>query len=163
MPVNRGPFMEYLRARHTSTGVTVVTTAVETPISKTEELAMLIHEINLYCAEPNFTLATRNNQYLVVSKRSHEGDAALQGYGNQDCLHFRTLIAAEGIAAGTQRAEQQGEVQKRFDPPLLYSKSQIYIESLQSAAGMQDAQVECSIGYTLEKVSRDDFIDALVE
>ncbi|GAH36712.1 unnamed protein product, partial [marine sediment metagenome] len=49
-----------------------------------------------------------------------------------------------------------------FDPPLLYPKAFIYL-GISSTGFTSALAAHFRIGYTLEKVSREDFISALVE
>ena len=49
-----------------------------------------------------------------------------------------------------------------FDPPILYAKNKIYM-GMNSAGQGAVKTAYAALGYTLEKVDKDDFIAALVE
>lgn len=154
--------MEYIRGSVNGTGVAVNTEEIVTPVSKTEKLAMLIHEINMELNMVEFLAGVQTYNALVVSRRSHEGDANIPEWNDQDVLHYARSQAVEGIIVGSFSREQHGTLNKKFDPPLLYTKSLIYIEAGQGQAGQTSQAMTCAIGYTLEEVSREAFIDALV-
>ncbi|GAI04469.1 unnamed protein product, partial [marine sediment metagenome] len=55
-----------------------------------------------------------------------------------------------------------GAQKQTFDPPILYPKANLYV-ALSTAGFASITNASFRIGYTLEKVSREDFISALVE
>jgi hypothetical protein len=159
--VAKGPFMEYLQTTVASS-LAVATEGLPTPVSKTEELAMLIHQIMIDPADPTFSAGVVTTISACVTDESHEGDGLTPPLGDRSVLYKIDRRANEGIVAGAFSRIQSGPMIAYFDPPILYAKSTIYCEAEHSAnAGGGDC--EFKIGYTLEKVSRDDFIAALVE
>ncbi|MBA7703723.1 hypothetical protein ES703_112516 [subsurface metagenome] len=55
-----------------------------------------------------------------------------------------------------------GERTNKFDPPILYPKALLYL-GMNTIGATSTRFATVRIGYTLEKVSREDFISALVE
>lgn len=156
--------MEFLETELVHSGSAVVETErMLTPVSKTEKLAMLIHMIEMQVEDPLFSLASSEWANAVISKTSHEGDVDLPSYGDPDIMLFYKRWAREGLVLGPFSKKDSGHDIVYFDPPVLYAKTEIFLEfelSTNQTAGLVSA---CRIGYTLESVSQEDFIDALVE
>ncbi|MBA7550438.1 hypothetical protein ES705_43735 [subsurface metagenome] len=55
-----------------------------------------------------------------------------------------------------------GTQKQTFDPPILYPKASLYV-GFNTVGFTTVKKLAVRIGYTLEKVSREDFISALVE
>ncbi|MBA7707494.1 hypothetical protein ES703_116367 [subsurface metagenome] len=155
-------YMEFLRGRLTETiSGTYCETEIRTPASKTEKMAMLIHKVvfdgdDLVCA---------NDEWMQIraalQKRSKTGIPG--GISNSDVVcqwkrFFRNI-------AQTSSQTEGGPWEIDFDPPVLYAKDGIWLAMLKTylttAGGTKT--VDVMIGYTLEKVAAQDFIDALVE
>ncbi|MBA7707873.1 hypothetical protein ES703_116757 [subsurface metagenome] len=151
--------MEYLRGSVIMAAANAYTEVVlQTPTSKTENMAMLIHEIDLRPSKlVAITPASTDTMSVQCTKASKTGFTKIS---DPDVL-ARYLTYTHLDAVFNYLAEHGSQLTK-FDPPLLYPKSQIYIAVVSSGF---DATVDlhARIGYTLEKVSREDFISALVE
>ena len=155
----KGPFMEFIRVDFSLSAANIYTEEeVATPSSRTETMAMLIHSIEMYPTIQADTTPTNNDSInLHVSKTSK----AAYGYiSDPDILAiFGVTTHLNAVFNGfTYRGSQ---IQK-FDPPILYPKASLFFAAA-SLGFAQAAAVKCRIGYTLEKVSREDFISALVE
>ena len=162
--VNKGPFMEYLRGHLSHDGGTTVDTLrILTPSSKTEKLAMLIHQITLIVQQPAFNAGSWQFCDAVITDESHEGDDIVPWMEDSSVLHRVRQWAQEGIIAGTWTRWREGEETIEFDPPVLYPKAAIYLEMEVSDPQAAGKYSSCMIGYTLEKVSDEAFIAALVE
>lgn len=162
--VHKGPFMEFLRGRVSHSGGTNVESArIAVPSSKTEELACLIHQIEIKMDEPTYVLAAHEWIKAGISKQDYDGDANMPNYENTDMIWIVENTATEGIVVGPFGRNEQNTYIKYFDPPLLYAKADIWLLH-ELDAGQPAAKIaQTIIGYTLEKVSREAFIEALID
>ncbi len=152
--------MEFLRGELALTGATVTTEEINTPVSKTQELAMLIHEINKICESVELiALNTAINEFTLNSE-AHTGEATSPDFNDPDTIYRVDHTAEEGIL--TSAKHYSGPTSKKGDPPLLYTKGKMYFEGRQRLAGQATQYASIQIGYTLEKVSKEAYIDALV-
>ncbi|MBA7550140.1 hypothetical protein ES705_42646 [subsurface metagenome] len=157
--MSKGPFMEFLRVAVTETAANIYTEEqVQTPTSKTENMAMLIHSIEM---DPNRieAVAPSNGDYtqMQVTDRSQTGFKQVSRPGVLASVSLTTVLNAV-----YNNLSIIGKTSYKFDPPLLYPKAQIYC-AINSQGTDLVATGHFRIGYTLEKVSREDFISALVE
>ncbi|MBA7709591.1 hypothetical protein ES703_118512 [subsurface metagenome] len=155
----KGPFMEYLRANAIQTTMNVyVETQIPTPTSKTENMAMLIHSIELHPSTPaDAAPANGDTVSLQLSKTSKSAIMTLA---------VADIIAKYKVQTVTNATYLQlyeiGQQKQTFDPPILYPHANLYFATnTVGFAAVTSAYIR--IGYTLEKVSREDFISALVE
>lgn len=161
--VNKGPFIEQLRGKVSSVSNTVLSTELKTPVSKTTKIAMLIHWIRFKMTEPTFSAGAITTLNNCLSKRSHVGDADIPQPDDPDVLYRVDRWAQEGILAATFGRGQTNPMLVEFDPPLLYARDEIFFEAVRSAAVAGGGDMFVNIGYTLEEVSQQAYIDALVE
>jgi len=155
----KGPYMEYLRAKALQTTMNqYIETQIPTPTSKTENLAMLIHSIELV---PSMILAIApaNSDIMQVhlSKRSQTAVKTILDPDTLAFYHITTTLNAVFNGYAIRGAEKH-----TFDPPILYPHANLFV-GIDCTGFASTRFVECRIGYTLEKVSREDFISALVE
>ena len=155
----KGPFMEFLRARVLQTAAnTYEEVQIPTPTSKTENMAMLIHSIELAPAsivDPAPT--TLDSCHIHVAKRSKTIAGVLD---DPDILAYYSGLTI--LDAVFHMVYFTGSDKHIFDPPILYPHANLFAGiSTTGFTGVTNAKVR--IGYTLEKVSREDFISALVE
>lgn len=161
--VTKGPFMEYLRGRITeAVSGTYAEVELKTPSSKTEKLAMLIHQViwdgdDLLCAAGEWMQIR-----AALQRRTKTGIPG--GISNSDVVcQWKRFF--RDIGPGTAYQSEQSPWIVEFDPPQLYAKDSIFLSMLktyQTTPGGTKT-VDVAIGYTLDKVSESDFIDALVE
>ena len=155
----KGPYMEFLRARALQAAInTYAETQIPTPTSKTENMAMLIHSIEIVPAMLH-ALAPANADMIEMhlAKTSQTDVLTLDDPDVLAYYHCMTVLDAVFGALA-----ERGEQKQTFDPPILYPKANLYLGV--SSVGMASVRFgEVRIGYTLEKVSREDFISALVE
>ena len=151
-------FMEFISKRLEESAAGVYTEAViPTPCSQTEQFAMLIHRIDGHMEPPEVVGAAITVSALALNKASKSEGV---GIDDPDCL-FEGLSKVDAVVAATPNFINCGQFVRRFDPPILYAKSQIYLGVWGNNNVGTMTQV-CRIGYTLEKVSKDAFIAALI-
>ena len=155
----KGPFMEYLRARVTMTAANTYTEVIlQTPTSKTENMAMLIHTIEFEPARLiDSTPEDQAEMRMQVCKNPQ--DDSVQISNSDQLANWKTRFH---LAAVTNWLTSKGANIHKFSPPILYPKSQIYF-GMGTLSFISANLGHVKIGYTLEKVSREDFISALVE
>ncbi|MBA7550116.1 hypothetical protein ES705_42622 [subsurface metagenome] len=155
----KGPFMEFLRGYLAQTAANAYEELqIPTPASKTENLAMLIHSIEL---QPDRLLDTvPANSDLVMCHLSRKSDTTVRKLSEPDILaSFRAYTSLNAVF---NALVLHGAELTKFDPPLLYPKANLYL-GLNTVGFTAVTNMVVRIGYTLEKVSREDFISALVE
>jgi len=151
--------MEYLRANVLQTAINVFTEKeIRCPTSKTENMAMLIHEIEIH---PLILIdAAPANADIVhgqVTKKSKDAIALL--YDPDVLSIFSTYTALNAVF---NQLLYRGTMTRKFDPPILYPRASMFL-GVHTAGMAATVRIAVRIGYTLEKVSREDFISALVE
>ena len=155
----KGPFMEFLRGYALQTAANAYKeTQIPCPTSKTESMAMLIHSIelspSLLCDSAPANLDTITLHLSKVSKTS-----ATTILSPDVLAYYRTMTILNAVS---NHITIFGEQKQTFDPPILYPHTNLYLGLLSAGlTAVMNATVR--IGYTLEKVSREDFISALVE
>ncbi|MBA7551421.1 hypothetical protein ES705_43961 [subsurface metagenome] len=155
----KGPFMEFLRAEVTMAIVdTYEEVQIPTPTSKTENLAMLIHSIELEPATyADSTPVSLDTLHLQLTKRSKTEPVYLD---DPDLLaRFASTTILDTVA---NHILTTGHQKTDFNPPILCTKTNLYL-GLNTNGFTTICIARCRIGYTLEKVSREDYISALVE
>lgn len=155
----KGPFMEYLRATVTQSAPNTYTEIqFPTPASKTETLAMLIHSIELH---PSALMEIAPTSADSISAHLSEASkTSVRTIIDPDILAY--YLAFTILDAVASQLVITGEQKATFDPPILYPKAKLYL-GINTTGFVAEKNVICKIGYTLEKVSREDFISALVE
>ena len=158
------PYMEFLRGIIKQTALNAYAqVAIRTPTSKTEVMAMLIHDIELIQECPEVIDATITVLRYHIADRTH---TFVRGQEVEGVLIFTSIGVNAGATQGTlseyMSIWQEGSPYRHFDPPVLYARDEIYL-GMESVActGLHMGVVQ--IGYTLERVSREDFIAALVD
>ena len=133
------------------------------PSSKTETLAMLIHKVAIDITSLERIDATQTMVIAGLSKRSNPSStrygcdpAIIAGYGAAlDCGMM------EGTLSEFKVFQEYGEQVTYFDPPILIARDRLWLVA-KTYNQLSLTFVTCVIGYTLEKVTRDAFIAALV-
>lgn len=153
--MTKGPFMEFLRLETDSVdGPTeVLSQGFDTPTSKTEKMAMLIHMVHLFCPIPK----TQDGEVKTAVS-----DRELSVTGDVDLGEPGIITKMECFTLSTPTEVQSPEHQiTYYDPPILFAKRQIWLTV--AVAGATNKRASAHVGYTLEKVSQEDYISALVE
>jgi hypothetical protein len=147
--------MEFMRIETDSAAgpTEVLSQGFDTPTSKTEKMAMLIHQIHLFCpvaktAEGEVKVAVSDHE-LTLSSDVDLGEPGV--ITKMECFVLSTPTEVQSLEHRIQY----------FSPPILYAKRQIWLTV--AVAGATGKRASATIGYTLEKVSQEDFISALVE
>ena len=156
----KGPFMEFLRAYLDMSAANAYTEMqIPTPSSKTETMAMLIHSIELVLGSLTDPTTPADGDQM----QAHLADSSqtqIRKIDNSDVLtHIRSTLVLNAVVNAIEIA---GTEFMTFDPPILYPKANLYLAAF-STGFTSPGNVSLRIGYTLEKVSREDFISALVE
>ncbi|MBA7683265.1 hypothetical protein ES703_91627 [subsurface metagenome] len=156
--VAKGPFMEFLRHENPGAADGILEEiAINLPTSGNENLAVLIHQIDLMVTIPSG--GTENLGAVSLVSYIHAAEK-FPSSNEAGMLMKREVYMVVSGEAGQFFQVNQEHFMKYFSPPLLVAKDKIYI--LSKATGCEGKSVKVIIGYTLEKVTKDDFIDALV-
>lgn len=157
------PFTEYLKAFVTESAANTYTEKeYRIPTSKTELMAMLIHDIWVPegCTELVEGTVTKVSWHIaehsMTTIRPWRFDGILLG-GRHD-THAGDV---EGTLSEYFWDNWNAPRHVHFDPPMLYARDAIWVGVL-GAAATAPRTVAFVIAYTLEKVSRQDFIAALI-
>lgn len=129
------------------------------PTSQTEKLALLVHQVEFRLGHPSFTDTKMTSVACYLTKSHQTGPITLV---DPDLLaQFFWHVSVNQVAASGISEWQDGVRIWRFDPAVLIARDHLYMggRTFQETAN-QVCQVR--IGYTLEKVSQDAFIAALV-
>lgn len=159
-----GAYMEFMRGKVTNSAPNVYTEEVlSTPASKNEMMAMLIHMVILRTDSPDPIDATQTYVYAGLTRRSR--DAFIE-INDPDAIYTRIWTRNLGVVEGTlseYNLETMGhEPIVYFDPPILYAKDALYLSTL-GANNTAVKSVYLQLGYTLERVTLEQFVAALTE
>lgn len=152
-------FMEYLRGTVTETGAnTFSQVTINTPVGRANQLAMLIHEIVMELDPTNSIDALADNDGINMQV-TKDSETNLVGVDSESHIasHDQTFKLVTSGATTFDRRKT-----KIFNPPLLYAKSKMFFSAV--SAGQAAAKTyNVKIGYTIEKVDKTSFIEALVD
>ena len=129
---------------------------MQVPVSKTENLAMLIHKVE-FQIPLNLDVAVELD--TVSLQLASNPQTTLLNLDDSDLLHLYRIIA-KFVTSGLFYLESNHTYV--FDPPLLYAKSRMFF-GIQCAGQTAAKEGFCRVGYTLEKVDSKTFINALVD
>lgn len=133
---------------------------LDLPTSKTETMAMLIHLIELDIADINGQAGDRVQSNVYLSKSSMPSKFRYHG---SDILAWYCLLYEMTVAAGECYIYESGSKLTYFNPPILIARDKLYLGHKGYEYDAVSTYVTGRIGYTLEKVSREAFIAALVD
>ena len=156
--------MEFLRAGKTeATANTYVEEEIATPVSRSENLAMLIWQVAFQMDRPDLEDAQSNNMGVHLAS---ESKSALVTIDSNDIIHTVRWFVEAGNVQGSLSEyaydSMTGAVVWDFAPPVLYAKGEMFAQVLgEGNANAKSAHV--LVGYTLERVNAELFIAALVE
>lgn len=132
---------------------------IVTPASKTEKMAMLIHAVFFFIPRP-FAVVTINTE-IGAQLHSFDSTALLNAF-QDGYVAGSNRNRFTGAAVGDGTEQWQIPAAQYFSPPILYAKSSIWLACM-GVLTTQTNTCDVAIWYTLETVSKDDFIDALVD
>lgn len=159
-----GPFQEQLNVVAQET--TINTTAeyeIVTPVSKSEAIAMLIHQLRFELAPPTLIDTLTVDTHVQLRRRSST-TGALARSDPSVIATYAVFASVNKVAGAAEKAiayTEEGSKLINYDPPLLIAASRLYL-AVKSYVETAVRYGHCQIGYTLEKVSKEDFIAALV-
>ena len=164
----QGPFIEFLRALNMmDTPNTYREVPIPCPTSKTEQMAMLIHEVIF--RPPTLETGTGKSPKKtpgIADLESYSAQLMGQSQGGIRNLDHKDMIATlfrkVSLGAVWHWLHEEMPAYWRFDPPILYPRANLYFGVLTSGFAAA-ANFAIRIGYTLQRVSKEDFIAALVE
>ncbi len=163
--VDQGALMEFLRLAVTETAAnTYAEDEASTPVSRSEELAMLIWRIEWIPDRPDLIDAVVSR---IRAQLTDESFTALQVSQSPSILSGFDRTAETGAAQGSLSEYSQIQtipdpLTQIFQPPFLYTKRQMFL-GMQGTANSGAKFTVVKVGYTLEKVPTAQFIAALVE
>ncbi|MBA7691695.1 hypothetical protein ES703_100246 [subsurface metagenome] len=138
--------------------------AIPMPVSGNENLAALIHQIEFYLGP---IYPSHDEQVALEAAVTNISKSSMPTFGNSPgaiLAQHGYLIDATKAGQGVVFVSYWGERVHRFDPPIMYARQYLYTGGRtykdKSVGLLSVAHVR--IGYTLEKVSKDAFIAALV-
>ena len=162
--VNPGPFLEvYKMYTKETTENTYVEDAYPMPVSENENLAMLIHKIMMRPGEPDLIASTKTENDVQLTSQSnpapvawHDESVIMRRDVSYNFLGVITTAPVEWETSPMPHIEY-------YDPPLLYARRNMYLGVLGKNNGV-GVVMNCYVYvyYTVEKVSKEAFIAALV-
>ena len=158
-------FMEFIRAVLAESTVNVYTEAeIATPVGRSVRQAMLIWlvEWSLDDAEAVDTAISQSRAHLAKDSQS-----AVLGLQDSSLISRKVNTIVAGSAQGSLTEYMQvGGTQhpdfQRFDPPLLYANSSLFL-GIGGVGNLSARSVAVRVGYTIEQVTSEEFLEALVE
>jgi len=158
-------YMEFITGYVTESAANTWTTAaIEVPTSKELTMAMIIHQVEMDIEPPEHTAVggTVVMGYLIDDDLEDRPmfDNTHVIYAKDQALYMDAAVA-EVAWASAETHILGGRVQT-WQPGILYAKKKIYVGC--EGVGQASAKtVRVRIGYTLEKVTTEQFIAALTE
>jgi len=131
---------------------------IELPTSENETLALLLHRIEFEMEHGERIPGLITHVDTGLRHRSGVGYPHINVPDVIASVDLELCIEAAGVHTGRVA---DTIVPKLFDPPILVATRQIYL-FIQGANNVGASECYGRIGYTLEKVSREAFIAALV-
>jgi hypothetical protein len=156
-------YMEFLNASvRQSAANTYTQEEVDLPVSENENLAMLIHRIDLFVDTPDIVDATWTR---VAGQLTWRSEAGMIWWDDPSLIARLDEDISTGQAQGTLSEffdhRRLGANVYIFQPAVLVAQRQIFIATDGDGCA---AAMGCvaRIGYTIEKVSKEAFISSLV-
>lgn len=156
--------MEFLRANVYQDAInTFAITELRCPVSRTELMAMLIHSIELRvdASEPDLTKTAQGHISCNLLTRIFGTGAGISTPGVLELA----VSEREIWTLGTEELISDHDeipLMHYYNPPILYPRDTMYL-SVWSLYQLALHGADVKIGYTLEKVSQQAFIAALVD
>jgi len=146
--------------------ISINTTAeykIQTPVSKSESLAMLIHFLR-FELPPNSQIDTLIVDTHVQLRRRSSSTGSLARNDPSVIATYAEFVSVGKVAGAAEKAiayTSEGSKLVYYDPALLIAQSVLYL-SVKSYNETVVRYGHCQIGYTLGKVSKESFIAALI-
>ncbi len=162
-----GQLMEFLRGRLlVPTGPTLNKEIIALPSSKTELMAVLLHDIWFQAKYVDPSLKAGDMMYSTeysISTREPPASNVFH-YNEEGCLmfYYRGRSYTESALSNTEGMQFEGQRQMHFDPPVLIAQDYLWVAGMSNKAVMLESTAYYMLGYTIDKVSREAFIAALV-
>jgi len=133
--------------------------AIPVPTSQNEKLAMLVHEVRFRLGHPSYVDGQMNSVSCYLTKSHQTGPIDM---ADPDLLaQFFWHVSVNQVAGAGIDHWEDGHKVWHFDPAVLIARDHLYMGGRTfQETGNQVCQVR--IGYTLEKVTQEAFIAALV-
>ena len=159
-------FLEFINGVLTESAANTFTELeIATPASRTALSAMLIWLIEFDMTTPDIEDAQTNVTNIQLTRDTTTG---LNNLEDDDLLARWSISVAAGAIQGSlseylvaSGLDPRPRVFK-FDPPILYPRSSVWL-GIQGTGNVNVKTGRCRVGYTLEKVSQQAFIAALVD
>lgn len=154
-----GETMEFISAQATETATaTLAEETIDMPVRYETNYAMLIHDI--WFNHGQFDAGHAQADYFRVALQSISGQNPGDMNNDYTIAYLYETLSVDAIV--NIFTLQDGFAHWHFDPPLLYAKQKAFLAVL-SAGQASGLTGKVRIGYTIQKVSDDVFIDALTE
>lgn len=134
---------------------------IELPTSETELFALLVHQIQWFntLAGSNFKAEGEYQRTLGL----YRGPGGVRGLSDPATIAFHAsgMHFTETALTNIRESEESPEMMY-YNPPILIAHRQIYFAGKHAYLEVGSFTAKVRLGYTLEKVSREAFIAALV-
>lgn len=167
MPAMRstGPFTEYLRGNLLESGANTFTELeIATPVGRSEDIVMLIHGVTMFVGDPDIEDAQTNLVQIHLHNATRLAISTPDVAGN---IYFHDEANSVGVIQGTlsefQHYFSRGDPYFRmYQPPRLYAKASIFM-GIVGTGNANPKRMQMRLEYTLARVSKEEFIAALVD
>jgi len=133
------------------------------PTSGTEIMALLLHEVDFRIAGPEMGVDTQMASNSVYLTKSHRTGPVNNCFADPDLLAmYMEHVTINQVAGAGQLLWHDGIPVWRFSPPILIARDAVYFANRTFMQAAANTVASVRLGYTLEKVSREAFIAALV-
>ncbi|MBA7699380.1 hypothetical protein ES703_108075 [subsurface metagenome] len=133
------------------------------PTSGTEIMALLLHEVDFIVAGAEFGVDTQMSSNGVYLTKSHHTAPVNNNLADPDLIAmFMEHATINQVAGAGQLLWWDGIPVWRFSPPILIARDAVYFANRTFSQAAANTVASVRLGYTLEKVSREAFIAALV-
>lgn len=159
-------FLEFIRGEIAESAANTYTEQeLRTPVSRSESLAMLIHQIQFAPDFPDIEDGQANSISTVLAGRTSTSILAIT---DPDRLDGFAISNSYGAVEGTLSEFGQlaplsaPAVWRHFNPPILFPRDALFLE-IQGTGNATVKTGRVQVGYELAKVDPGDFIAALVD
>jgi hypothetical protein len=135
-----------------------------TPVGRHEKLAMIIWQIIFWvkCPTPEDGARTSIRGCLTTNPQDIT-DAADFDFFDEDVLAYYQVTNDDSTGTGLEYMAHKGLKHWNFEPKgVIVAKSKMYLQAMNNNDS-DNVGFGCWIGYTVEKVSDADFLNALTE
>ena len=164
-----GPFLEMINGEievEVDGTVNWAKYAIDMPVSENENLACLVHYLWMMPRSLAAYVKTAVGSYGSVAMLSLweplSNADVVDGMKRQGVIHWIDDVYSVAVAGQACGWTTQKTNPIYFDPPILIAQRRLWFSAGQAGANDETIVAGFNIGFTVEKVSRDDFISALV-